>query len=307
MSAQLLSNEIDSSYIATVESEWRIGVNIGTFQDIREFKHSDDLYNHELSTTVEPTLGLILKYKKWPTVKVAIPTPSDNTTEAKTKGFRLSVHANPVQSIVMDVYYNRLKGYNYINLLDIDENTIGYDNLRARNFAVNAFHIFNSDRYSNKHGFDMGQDQLKNAGSWIVGTAVNLTYQKKTARLFKPAGRELALAEFSRIRAFQLAVLGGYAHNWLLGKRKRGFVSFGMFMGPNYHTGNISYLDLASDDFSGTSYAARFQFGIGHKSKRRTHFVFKVLGSFYGYSLPEVDLINRLIDGELRIVKYFDL
>jgi len=92
-----------------------------------------------------------------------------------------------------------------------------------------------------------------------------------------------------------------------MGKQKRGFLSFGMFMGPNYHSGKISYLDLPSDDFSGASYAARFQFALGHKSKRRTHIVFKVLGSFYGYDLPQVELINRLIDGELRVVKYFNL
>lgn len=305
LDAQFLDNSIDPEYIEKIPSKWVIGGQIGTFKDTRTLEHSDELYQYELASNVQPTIGVFLKYKNWPDVKIAFPISSEaDSIEAKSTGFNISIHLNPVQNIIADLYYSKLKGYNFSDPSIRPERFTPYNNISTQNIAFNSFYIFNAEKFSFKHAFNVGQIQIKNAGSWMGGLTINSTSQEKTSQFFDVALPAIQLSDFESITAFQVALVAGYAQNWIFGKKQRGFMSLGMFFGPNFHKGTTRYIDLPEDQFQGVNYTAKFLFSTGFRLDNMLQLQFKVFYNDYGYSLKEVDLRNVLLDGELSIVKY---
>lgn len=304
--AQFLSNTINEEYIQPIDSKMIIGGQIGTFQVVNTFQIESPATELGFESNVQPTIGGYFKYKKLPGVKIAFPIGSEpDGNETTTKGFNLGLHFNPAQNVVADLYYSRLSRFNFVPNATDRNSSIPFNDVKTTNIALNAYYILNSDKFSYKNAFCVGQKQIKNAGSWMAGIGLNSTGLEKTQSITKDSLETFPnKIDFENISAIQAAILFGYVHNWKLGSKGKGFISAGMFMGPNFHSGNISYIELAEEKFSGINYTAKALLSAGIRSTKGTQIQFKVFFNDYGYSLPGVDLRNRIVDGELSVVRY---
>lgn len=302
---QFYKSGVDSSYIHNIESKWVLGGQFGSFQNSLRFSDPTQELTFELTSNVQPTVGIFVKYKKLPGLKVSIPVSSDNdSTQITSKGLNIGIHLNPIQGIIGDIYYSRLKRYNYSDIRNDLTFVVPVADVKTSNFAINGYYVLNHKKFSYKHAFAVGQRQIKKQGSWLFGLSFNSTSQEKESILFE--GQELLFqkSDFQSIEALQVAILAGYAYNWIFGKKKNGFISAGAFFGPNFHQGDIRYLSLEDDSFSGSNLSAKVLLSGGLKMNSGLQILFKFFFNDYGYSLPTIDLRNELFDGELSIVKY---
>lgn len=296
------SSKMDNEFIQKVDSKLIIGGLISTFQDTRELMAADGV-GYKLKSNLPGAIGLFFKYKNWPSVKLTVPIPTETEgNEVSTKGLRLGVHISPAQNVVVDLYYSNLSEFNQLTLDEKQVAPLG--DVSSKNIALNAYYIFNGSKFSYKHSFSVGQRQLKSAGSWMLGLSFNLTRQEKTTSVFQNQDRLLQLMDFTEISGTQISILGGYAHNWILGAKKKGFLSLGFFLGPNFNSGNINYSALPEDDFSSLNYSATSIVSGGVNFDNGLLLQFKVFTNDYGYRIPDVDLRSDLLEGELSLVKY---
>jgi len=303
--AQFFTNDLDQAYIETHESRFVIGGQLLTFDDTRILETEDESFRYELGSQAPAALGVFFKYKNWPSVKISFPIGSSaEGAEVSSKGFKLGVHMNPVQNIVADIYYNKLSQF---NMYDQNDRLVRPVRTAAtRNIALNSYYIFNSEKFSYKHSFSVGQRQLRSAGSWMLGLSINSTFQEKETKLVDRTEVSFQRTDFSEVSAFQTAVLFGYAYNFIYGAQKRGFLSLGFFMGPNVHSGSIDYVELDSEDFSGVAYTFTGIVSMGAQFKNNVQLQFKVFYNDYGYGIPEASLRATLGEGELSLVKYIN-
>ncbi len=303
LSAQFFSDNLNSEYIELQESRFIFGGQILTFEDSRILESGDEGLKYELASNAPGAIGLFFKYKNWPSVKLSFPLNSDiDGGEINSKGFKLGIHINPVQNFVADIYYNKLSQFNQYNDDDLFLATV--PDMATSNISVNSYYIFSADKYSYKHAFSVGQRQLQSAGSWMLGLTLNRTKQDKEQKLINEKSVFFQRTDFTDVKAAQAAILFGYGHNFIFGRNKKGFFGFGLFMGPNFHSGTIEYVELDEEQFSGIDYTITSIVSGGAKFDNGMQVQLKVFVSDYGYGIPDASLRTGLTEAELSIIKY---
>lgn len=123
--------------------------------------------------------------------------------KGQTKSFDFQVHQYS-RRFLIDLFYQEYKGFYH----EKNEDEIElYPDTQVRQIGAEVGYIFKSNQFSAKAAFEYAEEQLKSAGSFVIGGGAYL-------HRLSP-GEELSESDKNRIDNFQVGVNGGYAYSWV--------------------------------------------------------------------------------------------
>ncbi len=194
------------------------------------------------------SLGVGFNYKSYG-LGIAIGIPkSSSSNEKYVKTNRLDLQVNAYgRKFGMDGYLQYYKGYYWANPEDFtewtEENYPKIPEMEVFSFGLNAFYIFNSDRFSYKAAFVRNQVQRKSAGSITAGIFSQMDIAQ-TDNGFIPAEVSDSLGVNFDLRSFRTAAIGltvGYLYTWVISEHF--FLNVGLTPGFGNQTIQLEKLD----------------------------------------------------------------
>lgn len=143
--------------------------------------------------------------------------------------------------------------------------TYNFDDASMRTLSADVYYIFNFNRYSQAAAYCFSKYQLKSAGSWIAGFMYNnqtinmdFTHLPPAMKVHLPA-----MKSNYRFRYTDYALMGGYAHNWVL-YPKRWLANFTILPSVGY---KYSFADSSEGrrNMFATNLRSNFSFVYNHK------------------------------------------
>lgn len=123
--------------------------------------------------------------------------------KGQTKSFDFQIHQYS-RRFLIDLFYQEYKGFYH----EKNEDEIElYPDTQVRQIGAEVGYIFKSNQFSAKAAFEYAEEQLKSAGSFVIGGGAYL-------HRLSP-GEELSESDKNRVDNFQVGVNGGYAYSWV--------------------------------------------------------------------------------------------
>lgn len=207
------TTKYDTNYIARPKEKWLIrllGNQTGNYIHAKGTVH--DIYTkYDLHTKTNYTVGVEVNY-----CDIAA---TFSINPAKIGGnyndyeFNFEYHG---QKLSFDINYLRatsLKGD--IKYRDIDH--LDEEGLRMNVVNASAYYIFNNRKFSYAAALFQNYYQLRSAGSWLAGLSVQSGSIKTTDELKERS----PLAPEVHLTFTNIALGGGYGHNFVFGKRSQ--------------------------------------------------------------------------------------
>lgn len=163
----------------------------------------------------------------------------DDDTFGKTKRFDIQSNIY-TRKIAIDVNLLRYKGYYGTNPEDYQA-SIDPDNpypirpdIQTVNFRISAIYIFKHDKFSYRSAFTYNERQIKGAGSFIAGPFFNYYRMDADSTLIPLEARANFdnSVDFRGNEYINYGIAGGYAHNFVIGKRVFFSISAAIGLGP---------------------------------------------------------------------------
>lgn len=151
----------------------------------------------------------------------------------KTESFDFQLH-NFGQKYVFDIFIQKYKGF-YMEEGDNHSKFELCPDLQITRYGASVQYVFNGNRFSYKAAFNQSEEQLKPAGSFILGVAAYHTVISSDSSLI--------INEQNKLKNFQFGISAGYAYTWVINKRY--FVSTSATAGVNI--GNESIDRIGKD------------------------------------------------------------
>jgi hypothetical protein len=256
-------------------------------------------------------LGVGFNYKSYGLgIAIGIPkSASSNEKYGKTNRFDLQVNLY-TQKIGIDGFVQFYKGYYIANPEDFIEWENDYfpqlPGMKIYSIGLNAFYIFNSNKFSYKAAFVRNQVQKKSAGSLITGLFGQLDVAE-TELGFIPLEFPDSIRSNFDLKAFNTLAVGvtvGYLYTWVISKKF--FLNIGLT--PGFGLQAINLETIAGE--KSTKYAPAGQLAargaLGFDSK---YFYAGITGFTIWRSFKYKDYELGLATEQLRffIGKRFDL
>ncbi len=171
-------------------------------------------------------LGIGFNYKSYGLgIAIGIPkSASSNEKYGKTNRFDLQVNVYG-KKIGIDGFAQFYKGYYVANPKDFMEWENDYypqlPDMKIYSIGLNAFYIFNSDKFSYKAAFVRNQVQLKSTGSFTAGLFGQLDVAE-TGQGFIPQDFPDSIRSNFDLKAFKTLAAGvtvGYLYTWIISKK----------------------------------------------------------------------------------------
>ncbi|XZF13411.1 DUF4421 domain-containing protein [Chitinophagaceae bacterium MMS25-I14] len=169
---------------------------------------------------------------------------NDNDRYGRTKHLDLQSHLY-LRKITVDFYAQYYKGYYLANASDVlnDYNTQPEyprrPDMHSLNLGIDMQYIFNDRKFSFRAAFLQNEYQKKSAGSFMLGASVYSFFLRADSSIIPADIYKNAFFDqyrFSKSNVYSIAVGGGYAYTFVLGKH---FFITGSLMGEagiNYTT-----------------------------------------------------------------------
>lgn len=166
-----------------------------------------DILKARLTTDVKGTVSLEFDYYDLAVELATTPT----SFHGRNHDYEINFNFYP-RRFVFDINYQKAAtGAGYINYqgraVDVEK---GWLNSKMLN--IDAYYTFNYRHFSYDAPFYQFYQQKRSAGSWLAG----LSYQSGRVRTTSDVPEDLPEARFN---AHHLGIGGGYAHNFVAGKR----------------------------------------------------------------------------------------
>lgn len=171
-------------------------------------------------------LGVGVNYR-WLGLNLAFNFPFINRDDAiygSTQAFDLQGNFYGRKNVI-DVNIHAYNGYYRANPTSLrtssDEPFPIRGDLQTANIAIDGVHVFNHEKFSYRAAFVQNERQLKSAGSWLLGGYFNIYGMESIdsttilPTLFLSNYSDTSLYAQS-ISSFQLGLLGGYAHTFVV-------------------------------------------------------------------------------------------
>ncbi len=224
-----------------------------------------------LKPNVRTSLGLGFNYKSYGlALAVGIPNGSEsNRRYGQTK--RFDVQANVYgEKVGFDGFFQIYRGYYNSNpqeFVDWDSDEFPkIPDMRVLSAGVNAFRIFNSDKFSYKSAFVRNQVQLKSAGSFTLGIFGHLDLADSENGLKPKEIPDSLLTEFD-LKSFNTLAIGitiGYLYTWVISDHF--FINVGVT--PGFGNQRIELATITGEKAINNSPAAQLtaRSAIGYES-----------------------------------------
>jgi len=205
-------------------------------------------YNLRLRPNSPTSLGLGFNYKAYGlALAIGIPkSASSNKKYGKTSRVDLQVNVFG-KKIGFDGLVQFYKGYYLANPQDFteweNEDYPQLPDMKIHSIGLNAFYIFNSDRFSYKAAFVRNQIQRKSSGSFICGVFGQLDVAK-TDQGFIPMELPDSLRSNFDLKSFNTLAVGvtaGCLYTWVISEKF--FVNVGLTPGFGLQTINLETID----------------------------------------------------------------
>jgi len=143
------------------------------------------------------------------------------TKYGKTKKFNLRT-SFIYKKMWLAAFFSNYKGYYIDNYKDFNLNTNGNkhpqrEDIETTGFGLSYMHVFNSKKFSLNAAYTLTQKQLKSAGSFLVGVAVNGYFIDGDSSLV-PTKVETQFSPYlqaNNINQYLYGVNTGYSHNFV--------------------------------------------------------------------------------------------
>lgn len=215
----------DTSYIHIYKENYTVVADIyakGIDFSLSPFQHIDSIDSRVVKYTpnVSAYFGLSASYKGWG-LGISFPIPSSVKSDSiygKTTfyDYKLSLHKRKFGGTGYVRYY---KGF-YLNKPSLFDTAWNggvmphRDDMLIATLGLNAYYLFNHDKFSMKSVFWQSERQLKTASTFILMTDLNATLLQSDSSII-PASDELYYGNLSGIQdmfMYSVAFMGGYAH-----------------------------------------------------------------------------------------------
>lgn len=212
-------NSYDSAYVYSCPKKWKVMLKANTKWDLyhinaREKYEPSMLYNTEPRTTAGFRLSFMaVGFEYMPDI--------DNLLMGKVIDHRRTRFTFTCSRIIAEVYYNKNTGMSRVNRFGqykegrlINEK---FDGLTSSTLGVDAFYVFNHNKYAHAAAYCFSKVQLRSAGSFILGIqyadqdmSLDLSQLPEQVKPFNPWGDR----NF-RIHHYDYAINVGYGFNWV--------------------------------------------------------------------------------------------
>ena len=217
--------------------------------------------------------------------------------ESKTKKGntqRLDIQASIIsKAIGLDGFLQIYKGYYISNPSDFtewdNENYPQLPDMRVITLAVNAFYIFNNNKYSYRAAFIGNQVQYKSAGSITAGVFGTFD-QVKTDNGFIPTDFSDSINNEFDLKSFETFTIGlsaGYMYTFVFGKGF--FLSLGAVPGIGYRHYTLVTLDNTESNKDQIAIQLLGRIGLGF-TKNRYFINFNTLFNVRNYTYKSYEL-----------------
>lgn len=217
-------------------------------------------------------IGVGFNYKSYG-LGIAIGIPKSASSNAKYgKTTRLDLQFNVYgEKIGIDAHTQYYKGYYIANPEDFmnweNENYPQLPDMEVFSLGLNAFYIFNSEKFSYKAAFVRNQVQRKSTGSLIAGIFSQLD-MVRTDQGFIPPGIADTIQTSFDLKSFNTLAIGltvGYLYTWVISEHF--FLNIGATPGFGLQTIRLETLEgnYSTKNAPAAQLAARGAFGYDSK------------------------------------------
>lgn len=163
----------------------------------------------------------------------------DDETFGNTKRFDIQSNIY-ARKFAIDVNLLKYKGYyganpeDYRTSYDPDNPYPIRPDIRTVNFRISALYIFKHDKFSYRSAFTYNERQIKGAGSFLAGPFFSYYKMDADSTLIpmEAVANFNAEVDFRGSEYIRYGLSGGYAHNFVIGKRVFFSLTFAIGLGP---------------------------------------------------------------------------
>lgn len=296
--------QLDEEYIETINNKVSVGLNLGGLHN--NFSIRSVATDYELNSNIIPTVGLWFKYKKLPAISIGIPLTSINADSlANSKGFTFNLNSQVAKGFFIDGYLNLISGFNFKKEIN-SSHILALPNTVNLNINLELYYVFNFKKYSYKSAYLFGEIQKKSSGSFTAGLATGFLYLGNKIPFFNSELNTNNNVNFKTVNGYTIAILGGYMHTIVFGKKDKWYINGSLFAGPNVHLGNSTYFtDNDKEDFVNLGFNAKYKGALGYNINKLS-FRISSEGNFIGYKPSAKSFItNNLINLRLESIYKF--
>jgi len=231
-----------------------------------------DDQNLKLQPNGPTALGIGFNYKGYGlALAVGLPkSASSNEKYGETKRFDLQVNMFG-KKIGFDGYVQMYKGYYNSNPQDFivweNENYPQLPEMKIVSFGINAFYIFNSEKFSYRAAFIRNQIQKKSAGSFTAGIFGHMDIAQ-TDNGFIPKEFPDSIRTNFDLKSFNTISIGitvGYLYTWVISEHF--FINIGVVPGFGLQTINLETTDGVETTTNEAAGQLTARGAIGYDSK----------------------------------------
>jgi hypothetical protein len=136
-------------------------------------------------------------------------------------------------------------------------------------FGLTAFYLFNHEKYSFRAALVQNEQQLKSAGSWLLGAEGYYTYAVGDSALvpsFMPEGTFNNFRTVNQLIGFKVGPSGGYAHTFVIAKHFFIMISFTVQLGIGRYS---TFRTDREAEVTGAFNASTFgRYALGYNSEK---------------------------------------
>ncbi len=267
----ILSKEVDSTYIKSYAN--KLGIYFYNISKSSRFEFLD----HELKKSINyrpnenVNLGLGFNYK-WLGAAMAANFSfinNDNDYRGMTRSLDLQAEMFPKNWLV-SASIQLYKGYYWSNPQSFypdwnaDDSLFIRDDIFTYSLGTTAVYVLNNSKFSYKAPFANTEQQLKSAGSFLLGGTVSLYGVYADKPILPEAITELypEAAKIARLNSFLWGALAGYSYNLVIHKNL--YANLTLMAGLNYQrvrTYDVNEQALVANGKVAGNGAARFALG----------------------------------------------
>lgn len=299
----LVFGQIDTNYVYQYKNKVSLGLKLGALSN--NFILQNDYRAYNINSNITPTVAIWFKYKKLPSISIAIPfTNFSADTLAKTRGIGIDLKGQVAKGFIIDGFFFFERGFNLQNRANHKDIKPLYSSYNL-NINLELFYLFSHKRFSYRSAYLFGEIQKKSKGSFTAGLSTGYLKLHNFRSYFPSSQTSTASINLLDLSTFNISLLGGYTHTFVLGKEKHWFTNMGVFVGPTLNIGSAAYFDNTEHTIFRPGIRTKYKFALGYNYKKWTTSI-QSTGDFMSFKPSDLNFINNnIIDVKLSGIYKF--
>jgi len=275
-----------------------LGIRSGAYQE--DFLLTDSAYSSTLSTRLLPTAGIIIKYKWLPGLTISFPIGSDSIL--RTKGIYVLLPIVIKRKVVLQYQGALLQELLY----KTQQDTLPLRSSYFFSTNLNAYWLFNANRYSYSFAYGFGERQIDDGFSWCLGLTFRFIHLQNPD--YSKVKSDVDENFYHSVNMVGVGIIGGFSGTLVLDflSKPPQSLTFGnleVLLGPT-----LVFTEIGKDSVPvsrGIKNLFQAKMSLGHMSRKWLYRILVTGNTQVLYDRHSLRFLHRYTQSHLQVVRFF--